>query len=56
MPVLRHVKVHVGSTLELLEHFNKPSIAERKGKIPVSFDVVSVYTNIPVEETVDTTL
>ena len=45
MPVLRHVKAHVGNTPVLLEHFNKPSIAERKGKIPVSFDVVSLYTN-----------
>ena len=55
-PVLRHVKAHVGNTPEPLEHFNKPSIAERKGKIPVSFDFVSLYTNIPVKETVDTTL
>ena len=54
--VIRHVKAHVGNTPELLEHFNKPSIAERKGKIPVSFDVMSLYTNIPVEETVETTL
>ena len=55
-PVLRHMKAHVGITPEPLEHFNKPSIAERKGKIPVSFDFVSLYTNIPVKETVDTTL
>ena len=55
-PIIRHVKAHVCNTPELLEHVNKPSIAERKGKIPVSFDVVSLYTNIPVEEAVDTTL
>ena len=55
-PVLRHVKAHVGNTPELLEHFNKPSIAERNGKIAVSFEIVSLYINIPVEETVDTTL
>ena len=54
--VLRHVKEHVRNTPELLDHFNKPSIAEQKGKIPVSFDVVSLYSNIPVEETLDTTL
>ena len=53
-PILRHVKAHVRNTPELLEHFNKPSIAERKGEIPAAFDVVSLYTDIPVEETVDT--
>ena len=50
-PVLRHVKAHVCNTPKLLEYFNKPSIAERKGKFPVSFDAVSLYTNIPVKET-----
>ena len=55
-PVLRHVKAHVRNTPELLEYFNKLSHAERKGKFPVSFDAVSLYTNIPVKETVDTPL
>ena len=50
------MRAHVRNTPELLEHFNKPSIAELKGKIPVSFNVVSLYSNIPVKETVDTAL
>ena len=55
-PVLRHVKAHVRNTPELLEHFNERSIAERKGEISVSFGVVWLHSNIPVEETFDTTL
>ena len=54
--LLRQVKSHVGNTEELLNRFhNCPSFA-LEGEIPVSFDVVSLYTNIDTEKAISTAL
>lgn len=55
-PLLKNVSAHIDSTADLLRRFNDIDKDQLKGKIPVSFDVVSLYTNIDVNEAIDTTL
>ena len=55
-PLLRYVKAHIDSTRSLIDRFQNLDPATLKGKIPVSFDVVSLYTNIDIREAIDTSL
>ena len=55
-PLLKQVRAHISSTAELINKFEECPRTALKGKIPISFDVVSLYTNIDVEEAISTTL
>ena len=55
-PLLRHVSAHIDCTSGLLRHFNSMKPEHRAGLIPVSFDVVALYTNINTEEAITATL
>ena len=55
-PLLKHVSAHVDSTSKLIQRYEDCPKAVLKGQIPVSFDVVSLYTNIGVEEAINTAL
>ena len=55
-PLLRYVKAHIDSTRSLIDRFQNFDPATLKEKIPVSFDVVSLYANIDVCEAIDTSL
>ena len=55
-PLLSHVKAHLNSTTDLLARFNAKEESKLSGTIPISFDVVSLYTNINVEEAIETSL
>ena len=55
-PLVCQVKAHVGNTEELLNRFHKCPSSALQGSIPVSFDVVSFYTNIDIEEAISTAL
>jgi len=45
-PLLKHVSAHLDNTSSLIQRFTDISNEQLKGKIPISFDVVSLYTNI----------
>ena len=55
-PLLKRVTAHLNHTAELITRFEPTDSEDLKGKIPVSFDVVSLYTNINTEEAIDTAL
>ena len=55
-PLLKQVRAHINSTAELIEKFEECPRVALRGKIPISFDVISLYTNIDVEEAISTTL
>ena len=55
-PLLTKVSAHVKSTSELIERFEKAPQADLQNMIPISFDVVSLYTNIDTKEAIETTL
>ena len=55
-PLLKHVQAHISNTAELIKRFTESPRSTLKGMIPVSFDVVSLYTNVDVEEAIITTL
>ena len=55
-PLLKQVSAHLNSTTDLLQRFNNIDKTALKGMIPISFDVVSLYTNIDTNEAIDTTL
>ena len=55
-PLLTKVSAHVKNTSELIERFNSVSPADLQGMIPISFDVVSLYTNVDITEAIETTL
>ena len=55
-PLLKHVAAHINNTNDLLQRFNNIDKINLKGMTPVSFDVVSLYTNINTEEAVETVL
>ena len=55
-PLLRKVDAHIGSTTELLERFMECPRSKLEGMIPISFDVISLYTNIDIEEAISTAL
>ena len=55
-PLLRHVSAHLNNTTDLLHRFTDTDKTQLKGKIPISFDVVSLYTNINNDEAIETAL
>ena len=55
-PLLKRVTAHLNNTAELIARFEATDCEDLKGKIPVSFNVVSLYTNINTEEAIDTAL
>ena len=55
-PLLKHVPAHLDNTTSLLRRFHNTDKKQLKGKIPISFDVVSLYTNIDTDEAIDTAL
>lgn len=55
-PLLQHVRAHIASSQDLLKRFKECDTRDLQGKIPISFDVVSLYTNIDISEAIDTAL
>ena len=55
-PLLQHIPAHIESTNELIQLFNTVDENALQDKLPVSFDVVSLYTNIDMTEAMDTAL
>ena len=55
-PLLRHATVHLCSTADLVRHLESIDHQRLAGKIPVSFDVISLYTNVDTEEAIATAL
>ena len=55
-PLLKNVSAHLNSTAQLVERLENTTADHLKGMIPVSFDVVSLYTNVDTEEAIKTTL
>ena len=55
-PLLQHIPAHIQSTNELIQRFNTVDKNALQDKLPVSFDVVSLYTNIDITEAIDTAL
>ena len=55
-PILKQIPAHLSNTADLLERFKTTPADELRSKLPVSFDVISLYTNINGEEAIETTL
>ena len=55
-PLLKNVAAHLRSTADLISRCNSIDQDQLQGKIFVSFDVVSLYTNVDTTEAIDTTL
>ena len=55
-PLLKKVDAHISSTAKLIERFKECPQSKLKEMIPISFDVISLYTNIDVEEAISTAL
>ena len=55
-PLLAHVSAHITNTEQLIDRFNTPGREKLKDMIPISFEVVSLYTNINTEEAINTAL
>ena len=55
-PLLKHVSAHLNRTAECIQRMEKIDAGQLTGMIPVSFDVVSLYTNVDTEEAITTTL
>ena len=53
---MKFVPAHLTCTADLIERFQGLTGAELKNKIPVSFDVDSLYTNVDAKEAIDTAL
>ena len=54
-PLVVHVPAHLENTAQLLDEYQKADARkELTGNIPVSLDVVSLYTNVSVPEAVAT--
>ncbi|XP_065180434.1 uncharacterized protein LOC135810995 [Sycon ciliatum] len=54
-PLLLNVSAHISSTRDLIAQFTSNENKLKK-KIPISFDVISLYTNIGIEEGISTVL
>ena len=48
--------MHLNNTAELVSKIHAIDTEELKGPVPVSFDVVSLYTNVNTNEAIDTAL
>ena len=55
-PLLKSVPAHLNNTAELVSKIHAIDTEELKGQVPVSFDVVSLYTNVNTNEAIDTAL
>ena len=55
-PLLKKCPAHITNTKELISRFQDNQHTSLSGKIPISFDVCSLYTNIGVQEAIDTCL
>ena len=55
-PLLKSVPAHLNNTAELVSKIHAIDTEELKGLVPVSFDVVSLYTNVNTNEAIDTAL
>ena len=55
-PLLAHVQSHLSSTPNLIDRLGELDQDLLQGKIPISFDVVSLYTNIDTKEALHTVL
>ena len=55
-PLLDHVPAHLKNTSDLIKRFDALDADSIIGMIPISLDVISLYTNIPVNEAIETTL
>ena len=55
-PLLNFVTAHLRNTEDLITRFEAADQKDLRDQIPVSFDVISLYTNINTEEAIDTTL
>ena len=55
-PLLAHVQSHLSSTPNLIDRLGELDQDLLQGKIPISFDVVSLYTNIDTKEAIHTVL
>ena len=51
---LNHIPAHIQSSKELIERLNNVEAVDLSKKIPISFDIVSFYTNINIDEAIDT--
>ena len=55
-PLLKHVSAHLNSTTECIQRMEKVDSDQLAGMIPVSFDVVSLYTNVDTGQAITTAL
>jgi len=55
-PLLDHVPSHLYNTQQLLNTLNNISPSEASNTKPISLDVKSMYTNIPIQEGIDTSI
>ena len=55
-PLLKNISAHLDNTATLLQRYHNIDKQQLKGQIPISFDVVSLYTNIDNDEAIDTAL
>ena len=55
-PLLTCVAAHLTNTKDFIRRFETVDQRALSNQIPVSFDVVSLYTNINTEEAIETTL
>jgi len=51
-PLLQHVSAHIGSTEDLLTQLKNKPVDELSSSSPFSLDVVSMYTNVNIDEAV----
>lgn len=52
-PLLSHVPAHLKNSAELLASLNNIHTHERAGKVIISLDVESMYTNIPINDAIN---
>lgn len=57
-PLLFNVKAHLFNTYELIDELKRHDIINKDNYLlfPVSFDVISLYTNVPIDEAIQTAL
>ena len=55
-PLLKHVKAHLNNTSDLIARFDSIESSQLEGMVPVSFDVVSLYTKFDMQEAINSSL
>ena len=53
---VKNAAAHLKGTTDLISRFNAIDSNHLQGKIPLSFDVVSLYTNVNAKEAINTAL